>query len=58
MWIESTSTQAVKEALVAGALTRREQQQLNGLLRKLMLEFDHGAAGLGAAVVGNGAASG
>jgi DNA-binding MarR family transcriptional regulator len=42
VWLESVSTQAVKEALVAGALTRREQQQLNGLLRKLMLEFDHG----------------
>jgi DNA-binding MarR family transcriptional regulator len=39
-WLESTSTQAVKEALVAGALSRREQQQLNGLLRKLMLEFE------------------
>ena len=39
-WLESTSTQAVKEALVAGALTRREQARLNALLRKLMLEFD------------------
>jgi len=39
-WIESTSTQAVKEALVAGALTRDERRQLNTLLRKLMLEFD------------------
>ncbi len=39
-WLESVSTQAIKESLVAGALTRREQGQLNVLLRKLMLAFD------------------
>jgi DNA-binding MarR family transcriptional regulator len=39
-WLESTNAQARKEALVAGALTRREQVQLNTLLRKLMLELD------------------
>jgi DNA-binding MarR family transcriptional regulator len=39
-WVESTNAGAVKEAHIAGALTKREQVQLNGLLRKLMLEFD------------------
>jgi len=39
-WTESTSAQAQKEALIASALTKAEQKQLNGLLRKLMLEFD------------------
>jgi DNA-binding MarR family transcriptional regulator len=40
VWTESTSAQARKEALVASALTKREQSQLNSLLRKLMLEFE------------------
>ena len=40
VWIESTNAQAIKEALIAGALSKREQHQLNGLLRKLMLEFE------------------
>jgi DNA-binding MarR family transcriptional regulator len=40
VWTESTSAQAQKEILVASALTRREQTQLNSLLRKLMLEFE------------------
>jgi DNA-binding MarR family transcriptional regulator len=39
-WTDSTGAQARKEALVASALTKREQTQLNALLRKLMLEFD------------------
>jgi DNA-binding MarR family transcriptional regulator len=39
-WTDSTSAQARKEALVASALTKHEQQQLNKLLRKLMLEFE------------------
>src|SRR5262249_45994255 len=39
-WTDSTSAQARKEALVASALTRPEQEQLNVLLRKLMLAFD------------------
>jgi DNA-binding MarR family transcriptional regulator len=39
-WIESTNAGAIKEAHIAGALTKPEQRQLNGLLRKLMLEFD------------------
>ena len=43
-WIESTNTQAIKEALIASALTKREQHQLNGLLRKLMLSFEASSA--------------
>ena len=49
LWTESTSAQARKEALVAGALTKAEQHELNGLLRKLMLAFELDAAGEGAA---------
>jgi DNA-binding MarR family transcriptional regulator len=40
VWTESTSAQAQKEILVASTLTTREQQQLNTLLRKLMLAFE------------------
>ena len=40
IWVESTNAQAIKEALIASALTKREQHQLNALLRKLMLEFE------------------
>ena len=40
VWIESTNAQAIKEALVASALTKREQHQLNALLRKMMLELE------------------
>ena len=40
VWTDSTSAQARKEALVASALTKREQTQLNSLLRKLMLELE------------------
>ena len=39
-WIDSTNAQAIKEALIAGALSKREQHQLSGLLRKLMLELE------------------
>ncbi len=34
---ESTVTQAAKESLIASALNDREKEQLNGLLRRLML---------------------
>ena len=44
-WIESTNAQAIKEALIVRALSKSEQHQLNGLLRKLMLEFDRHPAG-------------
>ncbi len=40
IWVESTNAQAIKEALVASALTKSEQHQLNALLRKLMLAFE------------------
>ena len=40
VWTESTSAQAQKEIVVASALTKREQVQLNSLLRKLMLAFE------------------
>jgi DNA-binding MarR family transcriptional regulator len=36
----AVGVQAEKEALVAAALNPREKSQLNGLLRKLMLEFE------------------
>jgi DNA-binding MarR family transcriptional regulator len=40
VWTESTTAQAQKEILVASTLTKREQKELNALLRKLMLAFD------------------
>jgi DNA-binding MarR family transcriptional regulator len=40
VWTESTSAQAQKEIFVASALTKREQKELNALLRKLMLAFE------------------
>jgi DNA-binding MarR family transcriptional regulator len=45
IWVESTNAQAIKEAVIASALTKPEQHQLNGLLRKLMLELEHGELG-------------
>jgi DNA-binding MarR family transcriptional regulator len=39
-WTDSTSAQAQKEALVAAALSKQEQANLNVLLRKLMLSFE------------------
>ena len=39
-WDESVDAQAEKEALIAAALTNREKEQLNALLRRLMLEFE------------------
>ena len=50
-WLESTNAQARKEALVAGALSKREQVQLNSLLRKLMLEFERVESAKGEAAV-------
>jgi DNA-binding MarR family transcriptional regulator len=40
LWEEAVGVQAEKEALLASALTRRELEQLNGLLRRIMLEFE------------------
>ena len=39
-WDESVDAQAEKEALIAAALTDREKERLNALLRRLMLEFE------------------
>jgi DNA-binding MarR family transcriptional regulator len=36
----SAAAQAAKESIVSTALSAREQEQLNGLLRRLMLEFE------------------
>jgi DNA-binding MarR family transcriptional regulator len=50
MWQDSVSAQAQKEQLVASALSREEKEQLNTLLRRLMLEFERQqAASQGAA---------
>jgi DNA-binding MarR family transcriptional regulator len=40
LYEESVSAQARKEALIAGALSRSEQKQLNALLRKIMLSLE------------------
>ena len=39
-WLDSTGAEAAREALIAAALTDREKEQLNTLLRRLMLEFE------------------
>jgi DNA-binding MarR family transcriptional regulator len=39
-WQDTVGTQARKEALVASALDPSEKELLNGLLRRLMLEFE------------------
>jgi DNA-binding MarR family transcriptional regulator len=40
LWHESVGVQAQKEALLASALTAKEKEQLNGLLRRLVLAFE------------------
>ena len=40
MWEATVDVQAAKEAFVAGALDEREKDQLNALLRRLMLAFE------------------
>ena len=40
VWEEALRTGAAQEALIAAALTKEEKQQLNALLRRLMLEFE------------------
>ena len=40
IWRDSANAQGVKERLVASALNEREKEQLNALLRKLMLAFE------------------
>jgi DNA-binding MarR family transcriptional regulator len=40
IWEEALGVQAEKEALFTAALSAREREQLNRLLRRLMLEFE------------------
>ena len=40
LWEKAIGTQAEKEALLASALNKAELQQLNDLLRRVMLEFE------------------
>jgi DNA-binding MarR family transcriptional regulator len=44
-WLESTGAEAEREALIAAALTKAEKEQLNALLRRLMLEFERREGG-------------
>ena len=39
-WEQSVSAQAEKESLVAAALSAKEKEQMNALLRRLMREFE------------------
>jgi hypothetical protein len=39
-WQESTGAEAAREALIGAALSAHEKEQLNDLLRRLMLEFE------------------
>lgn len=40
LWAEAVGAQASKEAVLAAALDRKELQELNVLLRKVLLEFE------------------
>src|SRR5919198_680284 len=42
-WCEAVDVQAEREARIAAALSEREKQALNGLLRRLMLTFEETA---------------
>ena len=44
LWEQSIAVQAEKESTVAAALTKAEQDQLNALLRRLVIAFtdEHG----------------
>jgi DNA-binding MarR family transcriptional regulator len=39
-WEKTLGVQAAKESLIAGALSKDEQRELNALLRKMMREFE------------------
>ena len=39
-WVETAKVQAAYENLIGAALNKREKEQLNSLLRRLMLEFE------------------
>jgi len=44
VWEKALGAQASKESLIADALTKDEQRQLNALLRRLMREFEQRAS--------------
>ena len=39
-WVATAKVQAAYENLIGAALNKREKEQLNSLLRRLMLEFE------------------
>jgi DNA-binding MarR family transcriptional regulator len=39
-WVVTAEAQAAYENLIGAALNKREKEQLNSLLRRLMLEFE------------------
>jgi DNA-binding MarR family transcriptional regulator len=39
-WVETAKVQAAYENLIGAALNKREKEQLNSLLRRLMVEFE------------------
>ena len=39
-WVETAKVQAAYENLIGAALNKREKEQLNTLLRRLMVEFE------------------
>ena len=44
-WVATAEVQASYENLIGAALNKREKEQLNSLLRRLMLEFERNEAG-------------
>ena len=44
-WVETAKVQAAYENLIGAALNKREKQQLNSLLRRLMLEYERREGG-------------
>jgi DNA-binding MarR family transcriptional regulator len=39
-WLEATGAEAEREALIGSALSKAEKEQLNSLLRRMMVEFE------------------
>ena len=44
-WVATAKVQAAYENLIGAALNKREKEQLNSLLRRLMLEFERSEGG-------------
>jgi len=44
-WVQTAEVQAAYENLIGAALNKREKEQLNSLLRRLMLEFERSEGG-------------